>query len=515
MSDATTRARPAAHSPLRHAPVVLPVVLVLALGLGLRLWRLPAQSLSMDEVFELDLASQPAGSILVSHDGFPPLFHIVAHCWLRVAEDPASLRVLSVVLGMLTIAAIWQLGRLAGGERCGSISACLLAISPIHVWFSQEARAYAPYFLLAVSAMWLFYRARATDRNRDWVPYLAVAVLGAYTHYYMALLILTLLLTVAFEARPPGSLRRLGRVHVALGALCLPLLFLVQGDLGLQQSIDPVRPPINFVALGYAGFTFLGGFTLGPSLRELHSIRPVEAVRQALPWILLIGGAALYLIYLALLDRSRRIWVLRFGLLVLVPLGASGLLGSWFGVGFRVRYIAWCAAPLVALLALGAAHRTNRWPTWLALGSLAAAAMVALVNRHVLTRHMNEDMRGTARYLASVTTPTTPIFVAAAYVEPALQFYLRSQGDVRNVRPLSRAEWAGDSTPPMAQIRAAAGPNRAFWLIYARAFDGDPQGFLLDSLEAEAGLSRRAVLAGVEIYEGLGWGLATRESPPR
>lgn len=506
---------PIQHLPLRHAPV-LPIFLVLALGLGLRLWRLSAQSLSMDEVFELDLAAEPAASIVVSPDGFPPLFHLLAHWWLRVAGDPASLRVLSVAVGMLTIAAIWRLGRMAGGERCGIISAFLLAISPIHVWFSQEARAYAPFFFLAVSAMWLFYRARATDRTRDWALYLAAAVLGAYTHYYMALLILTLLLTVAFEARSPGSLRRLGQVHVALAALCLPLLFLVQGDLGLQQSIDPVRPPINLVALGYAGITFLGGFTLGPSVRELHFIRPAEAVRQALPWILLIGGAALYLVYLALLDRGRRIWVLRLGLLVLVPLGVSGLLGSWLGVGFRVRYIAWCAAPLVTLLALGAAHRFNRWPTWLALGALAAAATVALVNRHLLPGHMNEDMRAAALYLTSVTTPTTPIFVTAAYMEPALQFYLRRQGDVRNVRPVFRAEWEGDSIPPMPKIRAAAGPNRTFWLLYARAFDGDPRGALLDSLEAEAGLSRRAELAGIEIYEALGFeGPATSASPPR
>jgi 4-amino-4-deoxy-L-arabinose transferase-like glycosyltransferase len=491
-------------SSLRRAPV-LPVLLVLAVGLGLRLWRLSVQSLSMDEVFELNLAAKPAAAIVVSRDGFPPLYHLVAHWWLRATENPESLRFLSVIFGILTIAVIWQLGRLAAGERCGIVSAFLLAVSPIHVWFSQEARAYGLYFLLAVSMMWLFYRARATDRSRDWAWYLVVASLGAYTHYYMTLLVFALLLTAGFEPRPPGTTRRLVAVHLALAVFCLPLLFLIQGDLALQQSIDPVRPATDLVALGYAGYTFLGGFTLGPSLGELHYIRAAAAVQRALPWILLMGAASLYLVRQALLDRSHRAWVVRLALLTLVPLGISGLLAEGFGVGFRVRYVVWCAAPLLTLIALGAAYRLNRWPTWLALAALVTSAVVALINRHALPRRANEDMRGAAHYLAGVTTPTTPIFIAAGYMEPALRFYLQLQGTDRNVQPVFRADWLGDSTPPISKMHATTGSNRTFWLVYARAFDGDPRGLLLDSLQARARLSPRLKLAGVEIYEAAGF----------
>lgn len=128
----------------RGLPPALTVVVVLALAMGVRVWGLQAQSLSMDEVFELRLAAQPVDAIVTSGDGFPPLYHLVAHWWLRLA-DAGSLRYLSVVLGLLTIVAIRQLGRLSGGERVGTLSALFLAISPLHIWFSQEARAYVLY----------------------------------------------------------------------------------------------------------------------------------------------------------------------------------------------------------------------------------------------------------------------------------------------------------------------------------------------------------------------------------
>jgi hypothetical protein len=496
---------PAVKPARRPEATWLPLAGIIAIGLAARLWKLSAQSLSMDEVFEVGLALKPAARIVGSHDGFPPLYHLLAHGWLRLTGAPESLRILSVILGTLTIVVIWRLGRLAAGERCGRVSGLLLAISPVHVWVSQEARAYALYFLLAVASIWLFYRARRSDSPLDWGLYGATAVLSAYTHYYMVLLIVTLLLTAVTDSPEPRPWRRMGWAHLALGIACLPLLYLVQGDLDLQQSIDPTRPPINLVALGYAGFTFLGGYTLGPSLRELHTMRAAEAVRLALPWVLLVGGAAAYLVAAAILDRSRRVWVWRLGLLVILPLGMCGVLGVAFGVGFRVRYVVWCAAPLLALLALGASRRPDRWPTRAALVALAIAAAFALLNRQLLPRHMNEDMRGAARYLLPATATGTPIFVAAAYMAPPLQFYLRSEAAERNVRPIYRADWVGEGSPPMARLRAAAGIGRPFWLVYSRAFDGDPKGRLLDSLKVEAGLTRRAVLPGVELYEGTGF----------
>src|SRR6185436_9474480 len=123
---------------------------MIALGLLLRLWHLGTQSLSMDEVTDSGIAAQSIRSVVSTRDGFPPLYSLLAHTWLGFFGDPASLRILSVIFGTISIFVVWHLGRLAGGEVVSVPAALLLAVSPLHISFSQEARVYSLYFLLAV-----------------------------------------------------------------------------------------------------------------------------------------------------------------------------------------------------------------------------------------------------------------------------------------------------------------------------------------------------------------------------
>ena len=480
----------------------LALIGVFALGLALRMSYLSAQSLSMDEIGEVGISTQPLRSVISSPDGFPPLYFILSHLWLGVFTEPASLRVLSVVFGTLTILAIWQLGRHAGGELTGITAAFLLAVSALHIYFSQEARPYSLYFLLAVLGISSFYRARATNGARSWMLYVAIAVLGLYTHYYFALLILTLLFTVLWETRSRSRERRTLVAHFAIGALAVPCVLLLRADFSHQQGYTLVRPSIDLAALGYAEFTLLAGFGIGPSVRELHTLGATEAIRQFLPWILALGTSALYLVNLALREPARRLWTLRLALLVTLPVGICAALGAALGFGFRVRYIAWCAAPLLLLLGLGAARRPRAWQTWVSLGLVVAVSAVSTVNRWTVPRYRNEDARGAASYLTSVSTAETPIFVIAGYMAGPLRHYI---GETRQVYPLKGPDISGGLSPVLAAIRERVSAGRPFWLVYSRSFDGDVDGRLLRALQVPAGLTRRATLAGIEIFEAKGF----------
>lgn len=472
------------------------------LGLILRLWYLAAQSLSMDEIDEIRIASLPIHSVVLSHDGFPPLHFLLAHLWLGTFSDPASLRILSVIFGTLTILATWQLGRLAGGELAGLIAPFLLAVSALHIYISQEARAYSLYFLLVVLGIWLFYRARASDHIKDWAVYASVAVLGFYTHYYFATLILTLLLTILWEPRSWTRERRMVMAHMSIIALTVPCLLLLQGDLGLQQGYTLERPDIGLTTIGYAGFTFLAGFGIGPSPREIHTVNASDAIRELLPWILVLGISALYLIVKALRSPTDRLWALRLGVLVAFPVVLCAILGAVLGVGFRVRYVVWCAAPLLVLLALGAAQSLRSWRTWLSLAVLVGVSLLSNLNRWTQARYMNEDVRGAARYLATAGDGAIPIFVVADYMAEPLRYYT---GRGSKVFALRGPDVSGDPSPALEQLRNVVSPGRPFWLVYIRAFDGDSEGRLLRVLRVQATLTHRAGLAGIEIYEARGF----------
>ncbi len=383
---------------------------VVTLGLLLRLWHPGAQSLSMDEITDSGIAAQAIRSIVLTQDGFPPLYSLVAHLWLEVFKDPASLRILSVAFGVASILVVWQLGRLAGGELVGLLAGFLLAISPLHISFSQEARSYALYFLLAVLGIWLFYRARLVPRAPSWAPYIIVAVLGFYTHYYYAVLILTLCLTVALGPESWRSTRGLLRAHLAVVALATPGLFLLQGDLGLQQGFTLARPEIGLSTIAYTGFTFLAGLGIGPSSRELHTLHGSEVVREVLPWVLVIGPSVSYLLMKAVASPGRTSSAGRhLAVLTAFPVILCVLMGAVLGLGFRIRYVVWCGAPLLVLLALGAAQKLRSWPTLLGMAVLVVVSALSTINRSTVGRYMNEDLRGTASFLLRPPT-LRPLF---------------------------------------------------------------------------------------------------------
>jgi uncharacterized membrane protein len=455
----------------------------------------------MDEVFDFRLASQSIASIVLAQDGFPPLYHLIAHGWLKLFDGALAMRALSVVLGLAAIVVTWLLGRRTGDERVGLVAAFLLAVSPVHIWYSQEARAYALYMLLAVSCLWLFFRAWDTDRPRDWLAYSAVATLAMYTHYYSVILIGTLLIIGGIEARQRSSLRGVAWSHLGIAVLTAPVLLLVREDLQLQQTLGVVRHPVDLVALSYAGFTLIAGFSLGPSLRELHYIRPVEAVREVLPWAVLIGAATLYLAKVTLRDTGFRTWSKRFGLLVVLPIGIAAALDWSLDTGFRVRYFVWCSIPLFAFLALGIARTLSRRPTLIACCALAIAATAAIANRRLLERHMNEDARGAAQYLSSATDVNAPIFVASWYMAAPLRFYLDYPGIIP-VKGVAREETVATM---MRAVQDQTTPGQVFWFVYSRPFDGDPRGLLLDSLTVRADLRKQAELAGMELFKGRGF----------
>ena len=71
----------------------------------------------------------------------------------------------------------------------------------------------------------------------------------------------------------------------------LPLLALIGPDLALQAGY-PGQTGFGVAQWGYTYFSFLSGFTLGPSMRDLHTLSAVDAARQSLPWLAVLGLVA-------------------------------------------------------------------------------------------------------------------------------------------------------------------------------------------------------------------------------
>lgn len=475
---------------------------ITVLGLVLRFWGLAHQSLSMDEVSELHLASQPVRTIVTTMDGFPPLYELVLHGWIREVGATEMARWVSLVFGMLALPAIFLLGREMVGDRVGHWSAGLLAVSPIHIWYSQEIRPYSLYFLLTVLAIFRFVRALRSDHWADWAWYGAALLAGLYTHYYFALLVPALMAGAALEPVARARWRRSAIVHATVVLLSLPLVvFLLPGDLDLQSEYLVDQRPLDLSALAYTMLTFVAGFSIGPSVRELHTAGARESILEVLPWAVLLGPVLMYLSFAgARRPELRRRWW-QVAILTVVPLALCGLLAATLGVGYRVRYVVLCVAPFLVLLALGLhAIRDRRWA--LALYSvLAAVAAAALFNRYSVGRYMNEDTRSAAQAVQTLASRSTPIYVLSGYMAEPLLYYL---GEGWDVRPLSPTAADPSMTRAVEAVRQGR-PGAPFWVIYSRAFHDDPSGRARQELEARGRLRPVSRFAGIEIYRGLTW----------
>ncbi|MBC7243134.1 MAG: glycosyltransferase family 39 protein, partial [Anaerolineae bacterium] len=173
-----------------------PLAGILLAGLLLRLLRLDFQPLWFDEGYSFYFSHLPAPALLAATavDIHPPLYYLVLKAWLALTDLflPAVIgaRLLSVLWGTATIPLLWAIGRRLGRGRAGLLAAGLLAISPFHIYYSQEVRMYGMVTCLGALGVWLTLE--ALERRRAvWWAGAGLALLAAlYTQYYALFIVL-------------------------------------------------------------------------------------------------------------------------------------------------------------------------------------------------------------------------------------------------------------------------------------------------------------------------------------
>ncbi|MDQ4075103.1 MAG: glycosyltransferase family 39 protein [Chloroflexota bacterium] len=171
-------------------------VLVL-LGLGLRLFGLSAQPLWWDEGYSMFFATESPWRLfeLTSLDIHPPLYYLLLQAWMAfVGVGALQARLLSVLVGVVTLPVMWWVARPLVGRHAAWVATLLLALSPFHVYYSQEVRMYGLVALLALLTVGAWHR-------RAWWALGVAGLVGLLTHYYFTLLLVALALLTLRDLR--------------------------------------------------------------------------------------------------------------------------------------------------------------------------------------------------------------------------------------------------------------------------------------------------------------------------
>lgn len=475
------------------------IVLILLLAIGLRIWGLQGQSLTMDEVSEIEIAKGSLGEIILAKDGFPPLYQLFLREWLKIFQHDESARWLSVLFGSLTVLFMWNLGSEIGDRQTKCWIAFILAISPFHIWYSQESRAYALYFLEATLVFWFFFKALRTERPKDWILYGFFVLAGLYTHYFFFILVLVNGFVLLSKIQTRHDLKRIFLLHVGLGLFALPLFWILKEDLALQRVYSN-QTPFSLETLGFTYFSFLSGYALGPSIRELHTMPTLLAFVRFLPWLILLGACIVFFYIQASKRQGSTVKLRILVMLSVISVLLCGLLSEVLGVGYKLQYVLWASIPLFMIIGMGLSSNTHVWMTRISLIILCSVFAISLYNRHFVQRYQNENTRALANYVKSELNKRTPIFVLADYMINPVRYYL---GDEWSIHSVPNVGYQGEGLDnALTFMNDESGGNSHFNLVYTRAFHGDPGGWFLKALRQMGNLNKKAEFAGIVLYSG-------------
>ena len=115
----------------------------------------------------------------------PPLYYVLAWAWAKAfGTGEIGLRSLSALFGAATVPVAYLVGRELASNRAGLIAAAIVAVNPMLIWYSQEARSYAVLVFFGALALLFFVRALHSWMGRDLALWALASALALCSHYF-------------------------------------------------------------------------------------------------------------------------------------------------------------------------------------------------------------------------------------------------------------------------------------------------------------------------------------------
>jgi mannosyltransferase len=348
-----------------RAPMLAALAVLTALGLAVRFASLDVQSYHHDEVITA-MRVIPGGFGEMLHsvkasESNPPLYYVLAWAWAKLfGTGEVGLRSLTALFGAATVPVGYLVGRQLASRRAGLLLAALIAVNPMLIWYSQEARSYALLVFFGALSLLFFARALDTVRGRDLTFWALASALALCSHYFAVfpVAIEALWLLVALRAHWRRAVLAVG----AVGAAGLALLPLANSQ-NNPNHIGWIENSPLAERLWEAAVSFLVGETghvIAEAPRERYALIPAILVAAALILAAVRGARR---------ERRGAAIGLALGLGVVALTALAALVGKDYVVE---RNLLPALVPLLATVAIGFALPRARH-----LGLLLAVALCA------------------------------------------------------------------------------------------------------------------------------------------
>lgn len=390
-----------------------------------------------------------------------PLYHVTLSLWVRyTGRDLLTIRLLSVLTGLLAIAVTYRLMRATGSRAVALDAVLLVSFLAFFLFYTQQARMYALLALASAWVLWSYWRLRIAvpaQVSRLGLSLLISSVAIIYTHYFGFFLLAAI---GAYHLLFAPKNRRWWLISLAFA--CAGIFFLPWTPYTLSILRIHSVPASDALSVGEAISAFVSIYTNGQPL-----ILAVAAVAVLLR-IKSLGRSEAFICFVCLMAF----------LLLLVANEFTALL-----IARRIRYT--IAAGM--LLTYSTAIALNRLPRWESIRPVFTILWIAIFYRYwasddmyLFTNQLNQRQYMVPHYQNLIYQPSIDPrpsdFVLSFHQDTALNekkqldYYGRLTGNWRGLIHI----WNDESGQPALQstdtrydsVDTMPRWNFPLWLIY-------------------------------------------------
>ena len=494
----------------QYATGLAPIVI---LYFVLAFYRIDDQSLWTDEVFSVNSMFHP-GQAWNTMDQLSPVYFVLLGLWSElVGTTEFALRALSAVLGAGAVCITYFIGYKLFNRRTAVFAAILIATSPYLIWYAQEVRYYSLILMASLMMTYSFHRAISEGSWYWWLAYGATSLLGLFSLVTVIFLLGAHGLYVLCCARNRPLLRKVLAYQIPV-LLVFAAFVTWSGDrseppltalLTKRPTVtwhEPTRSrevlPVSDLAgiIPYTFYAFSVGFSVGPSVRELHVSRSIGSLASH-AWTLVPVGllfATLFAFGVKKLwqKRDARMLVL---LWLSVPILGTYLLATLTTFHeYNTRYVVMSLPAYMLILAAGIAAFPRPRIRLALLASVLMVNGLSLANYYFDGEYAREDARSTAEYLKTATLPGDAVLINGN--PTAVQYYYKA------ALPVALVDGRNTKSTPLVadKLRELSNKHDRIWLVEIRPWETDPDGEVKTKLDELARLYEHKSFPGVQIY---------------
>lgn len=361
---------------------------IVIVSIVLRLLALAYKSFWIDEIASVAIArrtSKVFWHFLWHDEGNMAAYYVLLRPWLYFGYGEGTVRLLSVIPGVISIPVMYGLGRRLFGRRTALLATLLLALNACAIFVSQEARGYGFVVLAVLLSTYLFVRLIESPGYGVACAYAIIAGLSCYFHYFCVLVPAAHYAAVMGLRADRRPWKPLILAAAIIAVMAAPILWLIHAqDPG---HISWVQPP-SWLELYHLGayLAAASGKTVGAVLLVLN---------------LVLVGFFLQGFLKAWSDVEGRWRWLLVTSLVATPIVIT-LLASIIRPAFYHRFLVVCLPGWVLMTALGAEQIRNRhWR----MATIVGICGLSLASTVILYRRVTEEWRFVVKDLIANARP--------------------------------------------------------------------------------------------------------------